>query len=134
MGISALFVPNLIDGSGMVSNEMAGYVISVIQNLETAISMFIEENKDILDTINPEIGHLNKYVNKPDIVFKNYFIGKTNEQWWMGYNFATEDILLHANREFVVRKLKEKLNVEIYSSMDIKMPYNGEDAIYIIVR
>jgi hypothetical protein len=111
-------------------------IIIELRNLRAAAEIFRRDSLVNPDNIKPEIKLLAHYLENPARFTKTpseYLFEEANGEWWVGYNLAATD-KFSENREAEYERLKMMADRTIYGSMDINVPYNGEDIVFMLVR
>ena len=111
-------------------------IIVDLRNMRTAAQIFRNDNLEKLDTIKPELKHLASYLENPARFTKTegeYLFTEANGEWWVGYNLVATD-QYSEDRKSVHKRLLYMAGKTIYGSMDINIPYNGQDIIYMPAR
>ncbi|MCL2147028.1 MAG: hypothetical protein FWH52_04380 [Synergistaceae bacterium] len=111
-------------------------IIMDLRNMRAAAQIYRNDNLEKLDTIKPELKNLVNYLENPSRFTKTegeYLFTEANGEWWVGYNLAAAENLSD-DIESVHERLLYMAGNSINGSMDINIPYNREDIIYMPVR
>jgi hypothetical protein len=111
-------------------------IVVDLRNLRAAAEIFLNENLDKQGTIKPDLRLLARHTGNPIKFTKTpneYLFGEANGKWWVGYNLEATDLYSN-NRNTVCERLKFMSGRTIYGSMDIKVPYDEEDIVFMLVR
>ena len=117
-------------------NHRGNRLIRQLRDLKVAAIMFLYNNSDKLDTIKLEIELLApyldsvlKYINKPE----EYLFIESDGKWWVGHNLAVSGCSSQ-DRKAEAIKLNAHVGKAIFGSMDVNIPYDGEDIVFMLVK
>jgi hypothetical protein len=111
-------------------------IIMDLRNMRAAAQILRNDNLKELVTVEPDLKQLANYLENPTRFTKTtgeYLFMEANGEWWVGYNLAATD-LYSEDRESVHKRLLNMAGTTIYGSMDINIPYDGEDVVYMPTR
>jgi ankyrin repeat protein len=134
--IFALFAICLLLFSFFSGGDVVSRVFNNLRDVKSAAIFFFADNLGKINTIDPDIEFLREYKEYMKAKYYKtpgeYLFVEADGKWWVGLNLVIAGVTI--DRKELGEKLKTQTDEAYFGDIDMSMPYNGEDIIFVYVQ